>query len=132
MSQENVEIVRSMFEAYGGRDYPAASDAAHADIEIHPAMTGWLEGTVYRGPDGFRQFLEDVDAAWDEFRIEMHEYRDLGKTVLALGQTWGRGRDGIKVDSPGGWVCDMRQGKIQRFRSFNTWGEALEAVGLSE
>jgi len=55
----------------------------------------------------------------DEFRIEMHEYRDLGRTVLALGQTWGRGRDGIKVDSPGGWVCDMRQGKIQRFRSFN-------------
>jgi len=39
-----------MFEAYGGRDYPAASDAAHADIEIHPAMTGWLEGTVYSGP----------------------------------------------------------------------------------
>ncbi len=132
MSRENVEVVRSMFEAAERRDYAACVGAAHADIEVHPAMTGWLEGTVYRGRDGFRAFLEDVDAEWDEFHVEMEEYRDLGENVLALGQTWGRGRDGIKVDSPGGWVCEMQGGKVRRFRSFNTWEEALEAVGLSE
>ena len=127
-----METVRSLLEAAERGDYSATVGLAHPDLEIRPALTGWLEGTVYRGPDGLRQFLEDTDAAWAEFHVEIQEYRDLGETVLALGQTWARGRDDIRVDDPGGWVCDMRQGKLHRLRTFNTWAEALEAVGLSE
>ena len=132
MSQENLETVRAMFEAYERGDYSANVDLVHSDLEIRPAMTGWLEGTVYRGLDGHRQFLEDNDAAWAEFHVEIQEYRDLGETVLVLGQTWALGRDGIRVDGPGGWVCGMREGKLHRLRTFNSWAEALEAVGLSE
>jgi ketosteroid isomerase-like protein len=132
MSQENVEIVRAIFAAYERRDYSAMVDLSHPDLEIRPGMTGFLEGTVYRGPDGHRQFLDDNDAAWAELHVEAQEYRDLGETVLALGQTWARGRDGIRVDGPGGWACELREGKLHRLRTFNSWAEALEAVGLSE
>src|SRR5262245_3070841 len=114
MSQENVETVRSLFEAYERADHSTMAALAHPDLEIHPAMTGWRERTVYRGPDGQRQFIEDNDAAWAECHVEVQEYRDLGETVLVLGKTWAIGRDGIRIDDPGGWVCDMRQGKLHR------------------
>jgi hypothetical protein len=78
-------------------------------------MTGWLEGTVYRGPDGHRQFLADTDAAWAEFHVEIQEYRDLGETVLVLGQTWALGRDGIRVDGPGGWSAACERGSSTAF-----------------
>jgi uncharacterized protein len=132
MSSENVEVVRLAFEAYGRRDVPAMLEFMHPEIEARPGLVGGLEGTVYRGRDGYKQFLEDVDATWADFRIELREIRDLGDTVVALGHTWGEGREGIAVDAPGGWVLGMRDGQIHRFRSFNTWEETLEAVELHD
>jgi ketosteroid isomerase-like protein len=91
-----------------------------------------LEGTVYRGWEGFRAFLEDVDAAWERFRIETEEFRDLGDTVLVLGRVLADARDGMTLETGAGWVCGMEQGKIAHFQSFLTSAEALEAAGLSE
>jgi len=98
-----------------------------------PVVTGATDG------DGILRFtrlqpgtydLEEVDATWTGFRIELVEFRDLGDGVMALGHTWGGGRDGIAVDAPGGWVLEMRDGRISGFRSFNSWQETLEAAGL--
>lgn len=132
MSSENVEVVRSMFEAFARRDLPAVLDTVHPEVELRPGLVGGLEGTVYRGQDGYRQFLEDVDSTWEDFQVRLDELRDLGDTVVVLGHTWGRGREGIPVDAPGGWVMGMRDGRIHRFRSFNTWDETLEAAGLRD
>jgi ketosteroid isomerase-like protein len=132
MSQENVEVVRRMFEAYEKRDMPAVLAGVHPEVEVHPGLVGVLEGTVYRGRDGFKQFLEEVDVAWVEYRIEPEEFRDLADTVLVLGRARGRGRDGIVVDAHAGWVAVMREGKVRRWQSFANRHDALEAVGLSE
>ena len=126
----NVDIARRLFEAYARRDMDTVLEAAHPDIEVRPGLVGGLEGRVYRGRDGFREFLEEVDATWTDFRIEIAEFRDLGDSVMALGHTWGGGRDGIAVDAPGGWVLDMRDGRVSGFRSFNSWEDALEAAGV--
>lgn len=105
-------------------------ELAHPEIEVRPALVGGLEGRVYRGHDGLREFVDDVDAIWTAFRIELQELRDAGDAVIALGHTWGGGRDGITVDAPGGWLLGMSDGMIRRFRSFNTWEETLEAAGV--
>jgi ketosteroid isomerase-like protein len=57
MSRHNVEIVQSMFAAYGAGDFEAMLDTADADIELRPGIVGGPEGTVYRGSEGFRAFL---------------------------------------------------------------------------
>jgi uncharacterized protein len=126
----NVDVIRAWFDAYARRDMPAVLAAAHPEIEVRPALVGGLEGSVHHGRDGLRDFLEEVDATWTDFRIEIEEYRDLGDAVIALGRTWGGGRDGIAVDAPGGWVLDMSDGMVRRFRSFNSWEETLEAAGV--
>ena len=132
MSQENVEVVRSMFAAYRAGDTEAVVDAADVDIELRPAVVGGPEGTVYSGREGIRAFFKDIDAAWEQFAVEAEEFRDLGDTVLVLGRTRLVARDGMALEASAGWVCGMRSGKITRFHSFPSSAEALEAVGLRE
>jgi ketosteroid isomerase-like protein len=132
MSRENVEVVRALFTSYGRGDVEGVIAAAAESIEVRPALVGGLEGTVYRGKEGFRRFLADVDAAWEEWQIEIEELRDLGETVLALGKVRARARDGMLLEARAAWVCGMHGAKVTDFRSFTSESDALEAVGLSE
>jgi ketosteroid isomerase-like protein len=133
MSWGNVEVVKSFFEAFADRDLDTAARLINPDIEIRPAIVGGVEGVVYEGLEGNRQFWADIDAAWTEFRIEPDEFRDLGGEVLVLGRAFAHGREsGIALDEAAGWLAAVREGQIVRFRSFSSQRDALEAAGLSE
>ena len=133
MSQENVELVKSLFAAFADRDFDAAAKVLHPEIEIHPAIVGGPEGIVYRGWNGNRQFWADIDATWSEFRIETQEFRDLGDQVLVLGRAFAHGPgSGITLDQASAWIAAVRLSRIVRFQSFSTQREALEAAGLRE
>ena len=80
-----------------------------------------------------RAYFADVDSAWEEFRLIVDEYRDLGDRVLTLGRLEGRGRgSGAAVDTRQGAVADIRDGKISCVRSYLDHGEALRVAGLTE
>ena len=130
MTAGDIEAVRTWFEAHARGDMEAVLELTHPEIEVRPALVGGLEGRVYRGRDGLSEFLDDVDAIWTAFRVELRELRDTGHAVIALGHTWGEGRDGIAVDAPGGWILELSDGMIRSFRSFNSWEETLEAAGV--
>jgi ketosteroid isomerase-like protein len=131
MSGEDVVVVRALFDAFAGRDLDAGAACVHEDVEIRPALVGGPEGTVYRGRDGQRQFWEDIDAAWAEFRIEPGEFRDLGGQVLVLGRAFARGRGSdISLNQAAAWLAEIRDGQVLRFRSFTSQDQALEAAGL--
>lgn len=133
MSREDVAVVRALFAAFRERDLDAASACVHREIEIRPALVGGPEGVIYRGRNGQRQFWADIDSAWTEFRIDPEEVRDLGGEVLVLGRVFARGREsGISLNQAAAWVAGMRGGQVNRFRSFTSQSEALEAVGLRE
>ncbi len=51
MSQQNVEGVRGMFEAFEARDLDRLVADADPEVEPRPGLVGGLEGTVYRGRD---------------------------------------------------------------------------------
>ena len=133
MSREDVEVVSSFFAAFARRDPDAAAKLLHPEVEVRPAIVGGLEGTVYRGVSGNRQFWADVDAAWATFRIEPQQFRDLGGRVLVLGRAIARARgSGIVLDEASAWIVEVRGGRIVRFQSFTSQTDALEAAGLSE
>jgi hypothetical protein len=62
MSQENVEIVRRVSDAYNRRDVGAMLDELHPEIEWHPWLQLQLGGaaTVYRGHQGVRKGSENL------------------------------------------------------------------------
>jgi ketosteroid isomerase-like protein len=135
MSEENVEAFRRGMEAYNRRDIDAFLDAFDPVVEFHPltlAMFG-QEATVYRGHEGIRQFIRDVDEVLPQLQVELLEIRDLGERSVASGRLHARGRaSGAEVESPIGWVVEFREGRVIRMRDYLDPNEAFEAAGLSE
>lgn len=135
MSDENVEAFRRGLEAYNRRDIDAFLELFDPAAEIHPltlAMFGG-EGTVYRGHEGIRQFVRDVDEVLPQIRVEPLEIRDLGERIVANGRLRARGRaSGAEVESPVSWLVEFREGKVIRMADYLDPEKALEAAGLSE
>jgi uncharacterized protein len=134
MSEENVEAFRTALEAYNRRDLDAFLDAFDPIVEIHPltlAMFG-QEATVYRGHEGLRRFIRDVDEVLPQLQVEPLEIRDLGERLVAVGRLHARGRaSGAEVESPIGWIVEFSDGRVTRMRDYLDPNEALEAAGLS-
>ena len=131
MSQENVEVVRRVSEAYNRRDVEVMLGELHPDIEWYPWLQVQLGGgaTVYRGRDGVR----DGEDAFSEVRAELSEVRDLGDRAVAIGHLRGRGKEsGALTESELAWIVEFQGGKVIRVREYLDPKEALEAAGLSE
>jgi ketosteroid isomerase-like protein len=135
MSQENVEEFRRAVEAYNRRDIDAFLDAFDPVVETHPltlAMFG-QEATVYRGHEGIRQFVRDVDEVLSEVEVRVLEVRDLGERLVASGRLHARGRaSGAEVESRVGWLVEFKDGRVIRMIDYLDPQEALEAAGISE
>jgi ketosteroid isomerase-like protein len=135
MSEENVEAFRTALSAYNRRDIDAFLEAFDPMVEIHPltlAMFG-REGTVYRGHEGIRQFIGDVDEVLPGIQVEPLEIRDLGERIVANGRLQARGKaSGAEVESPIGWHVEFREGRVIRMTDYLDPKEALKAAGLSE
>ena len=59
--------------------------------------------------------------------------RDLGDSVLALGELIGTGRiTGLNLSAEIAQLVTFRDGRIVSFRDFASHAEALQAVGLPE
>lgn len=133
MSRENAEIARQLLDAWARREVDAVLKLCREDIEWHPAVTaGGLEGTVYRGHRGIRDWMRDLDDVWAELTYEIEEVRDLGEgRVLMLGRFHAVGLEsGVPIDQPHGFLFAMAAGKVALARAFATQGEALAAAGL--
>jgi ketosteroid isomerase-like protein len=136
MGDGNVEAFKRGVAAYNGRDVDALLDELDPELEWHPVLPVLLGGetTVYRGHEGARDLIGDVDRAFADFQIEIDEVRDLpGDRILASGRMRARGKaSGAPTESPLSYVVDFRNGKVIRVRSFLDRAEALEAAGLQE
>jgi ketosteroid isomerase-like protein len=135
MSQENVEAFKRAVEAYNRRDIDTFLEWFDAMVETRPltlAMFG-QEATVYRGHEGIRQFIRDVDEALSQLQVEPLEIRDLGEQIVASGRLRARGRaSGAEIESPISWLVEFKDGRVIRMRDYLDFAEALEAAGLRE
>jgi ketosteroid isomerase-like protein len=136
MSQEYVETVQRAVDAWHADDLDASLAELDADVEWHPSIEPGLEGkaTTYRGHDGARRaWREYRGEAWERLINRPQEIRDLGESVLVLGQMDFTARTtGIEFSQELGELAEFRGGKIVRVRDYLTHAEALEAAGLSE
>jgi ketosteroid isomerase-like protein len=125
MSQENVEIVRAIHEAWAKHASPAHLIAP--DLEyVNPPYA------VEAGTRHDRAALDGVRDVYPDFRVEAQRYVDAGDEVVVIGIARGTGASGVEVQWRQGYIWTIRDGRAIRFRWFNNPAEALEAVGLSE
>ena len=68
-----------------------------------------------------------------QIRIRFDDIRDLGESVLALGEMEGTGQaTRLNFTSENAQLVTYRGGKVVTIRSFRSHAEAVEAAGLSE
>ncbi len=138
MSEENVEIVRRVYDAVARRD--AENVLALYDPEVEVRFSpGTLadrigEAGSFHGHDGLRAFDRELRQAFEEFETNYEELIDAGERVLSVSRYRATGRrSGIAIDGPpqfGVWT--VGDGKVTRVDWFDSRDEALEAAGLSE
>jgi ketosteroid isomerase-like protein len=134
MSQENVEVVRSMYASFGelaqGGDV-ASYVAAHydRDCEYRPVE----ETGAIRGHDALIRWTERWLEAWEEYVDEIEEIVDADEVIVGVVKVHARGRDsGMEISQRLFHVCEVRNGKVQRLREYLDRNRALEAAGLRE
>ena len=135
MSQENVEAFKRAAKAGNRRDFEAMLEEFDPEVEWHPGLAALLGGetTVYRGHEGVRELVRDLNESFAEFDLKYSEIRDLGDRLLAIGRLRARGKaSGAVTESPFCYVGEFRNGKVIGVRTFLDPKQALEAAGLRE
>jgi ketosteroid isomerase-like protein len=132
MSQENVEIVGRMWQAFadGGLDALAEfwDDAINwRAIEGAPDDVGEMQGV-----DAMRRYLQDWVDTFEDITSVPTELLDAGDgRVIAVLHVTGRARlSGVTTELRYAIVYTLRGGKLVRGREYANRHEALKAVEL--
>ena len=136
MSQENVEIVRRVYEAVARDDAKTVMALYDPDVEFdfsRGPLGSFMERGVYHGYDGIRTWIRERYEAWESMEETCGDLIDHGDHVVSSVTSRGRGRSsGVDVEWTHYGIWTFRDGKIIRVAWFGTREEALEAAGLSE
>jgi ketosteroid isomerase-like protein len=130
MSQQNVEIVRSAYEALnaGKPDYSIFDPA----LIYHPRADE-PDPSAHVGRDAFERLLDGFLESFRDLRVDVLEVIDAGDRVIASTRIHGRGAaSGASVEDAYVNVYRLRDGLVVEGWEYRTEQEALEAVGLAE
>jgi uncharacterized protein len=132
--QENIELVRSAFDAWNRGEIEAFADHMAEDV-------AWLEvsgrpeggGSERRGRDRMRRSLEALFEAWESYSLEVERIDDVGSRIVAVVREVARGRtSGLEVDSRWGYLITVEGGQIVRVEAYRDAAVALQMAGLGE
>jgi ketosteroid isomerase-like protein len=128
----NLDFVRSIYADWERGDF-SHSEWAHAEIEFviadGPSPGSWT------GAAGMARGFRDFISAWQQYRVEAREYRELDRgrvvTFLRLG---GRGKvsglDLAQLPKRSANLFHLRGGKVVRFVMYLDGDRALADLGL--
>ena len=131
---ENLDLVRSIYEARGRGDY---SSDEWADDDIEYAIVDGPTPGVWRGRSTVTQVVRDFLSAWEDFRDQPEDFRELdAERVLVLHHFTGRGKaSGLDVghmSAKTASVFHVRNGKVARIAVYFDREQALADLGLRE
>jgi ketosteroid isomerase-like protein len=134
MSEQNVDVIRKLYEFFDSRDLePAFPDYAHPDIELRVPPLYPDTPEVFRGREGVERWIAIIDEVWAEWRFEPERYLDGGSTVVVLTRLIAEGRtSGVHLEREVAHLWTVEAGCATSIRVYLNQAEALEAAGLSE
>jgi ketosteroid isomerase-like protein len=131
MSQENVEIVRALFEVYNAGDMDAVRELYHPDVIVR-TVEDWPEPGPYVGREAAMRFHEQLRDTWDADTLApISDFIDAGDRV-AVRYIWRGAGHGPDLNMEVTLVFTMRKGRVFNIEFFWDHAEALEAAGLTE
>ena len=128
MAGSNAEIVRRFYEEWSAGEVPGPAEHMHADIEyVNPE--GAVEPGTRRGVVGFTDAVRKTFDAWEYWRAEPVELREVGDCVVAVVRYCTRGRgSGVEIEGRESALWTFRDGKVARYQWFHGVDDAGAAA----
>lgn len=126
MADAHETLVRRLFHAFNQRDADAMVGLCSEQMEF-VSVTGGEAGreSPYRGRQGLRDYLADVQEVWEELLITPGRVERRGDRLLVLGRVYVRSREmGIR-DMPAAWIWELRNDSFVRGEVFVDPEQAL-------
>ena len=131
MSQENIDIIRGLYEDFARGDIPAVLGALDADVEWREAE-GFLyaDQNPYMGPGAvLAGVFARFGSEWEEFQARPDSFLDAGDAVIAQGHYGGAFKaTGKKVRAQFAHVWTLRGGKVVTFQQYTDTKQFSEAA----
>jgi uncharacterized protein len=133
MSNENIEIVRGIYEAFGRGDVPAVLGRMDAAIEWREADNFlYADRNPYLGPQAVLEgvFMR-LATEWDGFAVTPAEWLNAGEHIVVLGIYGGAYKaTGKEVRAQFAHVWRLREGKVVQFQQYTDTRQFAEATGV--
>jgi ketosteroid isomerase-like protein len=130
MSEENVEIVRRVFDALQQGGAEAMIDLYSDDFITYRHDP---DRKTLHGKPGFRAAVADWTEDFSEWQVLPREYTDLADQVLVRVLRIARGQSsGVRVEQDWWFLFELTGGKVSKLSFYSNPAEALEAAGLPE
>jgi hypothetical protein len=85
MSREMEESVYRIAAAATARDVAAYVELTDPEVEFHASLAVISEGGAYHGHEGVRQYVRDLDEAFEKFDIAVDSVLTVGEVRVAIG-----------------------------------------------
>lgn len=122
-------MVRGFADAINERDLEAALELCHPEIEFF-SLLAQLEAAPYRGFAGIRRYFREIDATWEEWRVDVEQLVSApdGRVVIVM-STHMRGKgSGLPFAQRLADVWEFKDEKLWRATLYRDPAEALEAI----
>jgi ketosteroid isomerase-like protein len=129
MWDERISAVQAFADAITERDLVAALELCHPEIEFFSLMAQ-LEASPYRGFAGIRRYFTEIDATWEEWRVEVERLVAApdGRVAIVM-STHMRGREsGLPLAERVANVWEFRDEKLWRATLYRDPADALRAA----
>jgi ketosteroid isomerase-like protein len=122
-----VEQLRQGIEAFNRHDFDAFVALWHPECEWRPLFATGAISNPYRGRDGVRRWITEVDELLEEFQVELNQVRYLGNGVgIASGRMRFRAKGSdAEQDAMVAWCFELRDELVIRGRAYSTLEGAL-------
>ncbi len=108
----DIDVVRSIYDAFAARDLDGALAHLAPDCQLHLRGTQQRIGRTepYKGHDGMREYLADVERTWEDLVLHATDYRAIPGAVVVMGHVEGR-YQGEPIKRTAIWTWKVRDGK---------------------
>jgi ketosteroid isomerase-like protein len=132
MSEQNLNIVQGMYDAFGTGDIAGVIAALHPQIEWLEAESFiYADGNPYIGPNAVLEgVFTRIGTEWDNFTVSPKEILDAGETIVGHGYYSGTyKKTGKQVRAQFAHLFTFRDGKIVKFQQYTDTAQFSQAVG---
>jgi ketosteroid isomerase-like protein len=132
---ENLDLVRSIYADWERGDFSSAEWAHH---EIEYVMADGPQPGSWTGLAGMAEGMRELLGAWEGYRVEAEEYRELDdERVLVILHAGGRGKTsglelGQQMGGRGANLFHVRDGQITKLVVYFDRDRALPDLSLEE